>query len=162
MVDRAAGVVLPDLDTNDAHARVIHLRRQIVGDDAKWRETLRGLNHTFWHQTVTGAQVQDYISRSAGVDFTKVFQQYLTTTDVPVFEYALADSQLTFRWTKVVPGFDMPLKVTLSDSGFAVIRPTTAWQHAAAPLKDPAAFRVDSNYYVLTQHDLALPGEARQ
>jgi len=141
---------------------MLHTIRQIVGDDAKWRETLRGLNHTFWHQTVTGAQVQDYISRSAGVDFTKVFQQYLTTTDVPVFEYALADSQLTFRWTKVVPGFDMPLKVTLSDSGFAVIRPTTAWQHAAAPLKDPAAFRVDSNYYVLTQHDLALPGEARQ
>ncbi|HKE90044.1 MAG TPA: hypothetical protein VKB45_06890, partial [Gemmatimonadales bacterium] len=131
-------------------------------DDAKWRETLRGLNHTFWHQTVTGKQVQDYISRQTGVDLGKVFQQYLTTTDVPVFEYTLVDSTLTFRWTKVVPGFDMPLRVTLTDSGYSPIRPTEAWQHATVQLKDPATFRVDPNYFVFTQHDLTAPREARQ
>ena len=141
---------------------MLHTIRQIVGDDAKWRETLRGLNHTFWHQTVTGKQVQDYISRQTGVDLAKVFQQYLTTTDVPVFEYTLVDSTLTFRWTKVVPGFDMPLRVTLTDSGYSPIRPTEAWQHATVQLKDPATFRVDPNYYVITQHDLTAPREARQ
>jgi aminopeptidase N len=141
---------------------MLHTIRQIVGDDAKWRETLRGLNHTFWHQTVTGKQVQDYISRQAGFDLTTVFQQYLNTTDVPVFEYTLVDSTLTFRWTKVIGGFDMPLKVTLSDSGFTAIRPTEAWQHTTVRLKDPATFRVDPNYYVFTQHDLTAPREARQ
>jgi aminopeptidase N len=141
---------------------MLHTIRQVVGDDAKWREILRGLNHTFWHQTVTGQQVQDYISRAAGIDLGKVFQEYLTTTDVPVFEYALADSTLAYRWTKVVAGFDMPLKVTLSDSGFSVIRPTEAWQRATVQLTDLAMFRVDSNYFVLTQHDFAAPKQARQ
>jgi predicted metalloprotease with PDZ domain len=111
---------------------------------------------------VTGRQVQEYISRQTGIDLTKVFQQYLTTTNVPVFEYTLVDSTLTFRWTNVVTGFDMPLKVTQSDSGFSAIRPTETWQHATVQLKDPATFRVDPNYYVFTQHDLTAPREARQ
>ena len=36
---------------------------------------------TFWHQTVTADQIESYISRSAGMDFSKIFQQYLTTTE---------------------------------------------------------------------------------
>ncbi|HUX32648.1 MAG TPA: M1 family metallopeptidase, partial [Gemmatimonadaceae bacterium] len=59
---------------------MLHTIRQIVNDDAKWRGILRGLNKTFWHQTVTGAQVEHYISAQAGVDLRTVFQQYLTTT----------------------------------------------------------------------------------
>ena len=62
---------------------MLHAIRQIIGDDAKWRAILRGLNQTFWHQTVTGKQVQEYISRQAGINLSKVFQQYLTTTQVP-------------------------------------------------------------------------------
>ena len=33
---------------------MLHTIRQIVDDDEKWRGILRGLNSTFWHQTVTG------------------------------------------------------------------------------------------------------------
>jgi aminopeptidase N len=139
---------------------MLHTIRQIIGDDAKWRDVLRGLNKTFWHQTVTGQQVEAYISRTSGIDLGKVFQQYLTTTNVPVFEYSLSDSTLAFRWTNVVPGFDMPVRVTTSDSGFAVIRPTDAWQRTTVRLKDPATFRVDTNYYVVAQHDLVAPSQA--
>ncbi len=136
---------------------MLHTIRQIIGDDAKWRAILRGLNQTFWHQTVTGQQVQDYISRQAGIDLGKVFQQYLTTTQVPALEYAIADSTLSYRWTHVVTGFDMPVKVTATDSGFTLIHPTESWQRMAIHLKDPATFHVDQNFYVLTQHDLSAP-----
>ena len=37
--------------------------------------------------SVTGRQVTDYVSRQAGIDLSKVFQQYLTTTMIPVLEY---------------------------------------------------------------------------
>jgi aminopeptidase N len=136
---------------------MLHTIRQIVGDDAKWRGILRGLNTTFRHRTVTGKQVQDYISREAGVDLRKVFEQYLTTTHVPVFEYSIVDSTLAYRWTDVIAGFDMPVAATLSDSGFAILHPTDAWQRTAIHLKDPITFRLDQNYYVLTRHDIA-PG----
>jgi hypothetical protein len=34
-----------------------------VNDDSKWRTIiLRGLNNTFYHQTVTTKQIEDYLS----------------------------------------------------------------------------------------------------
>src|SRR5260370_40957593 len=64
---------------------MLHTIRAIIDDDAKWRDILRGLNKTFSHQTVTGRQVQDYISRESGIDLSQVFVQYLTPTQIPVF-----------------------------------------------------------------------------
>ena len=62
---------------------MLHTIRQVINDDEKWRRILRGLNQTFRHQIVTGQQVEDYISRQSGIDLSKVFQQYLTTTKMP-------------------------------------------------------------------------------
>ena len=133
---------------------MLHTIRQIVGDDEKWRSMLRGLNKTFWHQTVTGAQVEEYISQQAGVDLSKVFAQYLTTTKIPMLEYSIRANTLTYSWANVVPGFDMPVRVTLADSVYSVIRPTTSPQTAKLALHDPASFRVDSNYYVTSHREL--------
>ena len=127
---------------------LLHTIRQVIGDDAKWRRVLHGLNQDFRHQTVTGLQVQAYISQHSGIDLSKVFTQYLTTTQIPVFEYAIADTTLTYRWTNVVPGFDMPLNVSLADTGFVAIHPTEQWQHAVLHMSDPSQFRVDENFYV--------------
>jgi aminopeptidase N len=130
---------------------MLHTIRQIVGDDEKWRAILRGLNGTFWHQTVTAAQVEQYISRQAGIDLSKVFAQYLTTTKIPVLEYSISGSSLTYRWTDVIPGFDMPVRVTLADSGYAIIRPTTRPRTAKLSLHDPMKFNIDPNFYVIAR-----------
>jgi aminopeptidase N len=127
---------------------MLHTIRQIIGNDEKWRSILRGLNKTFWHQTVSGQQVEDYISRQAGIDLSKVFAQYLTTTEIPVLEYKIAGSTLSYRWTNVVPGFDMPVKVLLAGNTYTTIRPTETWRTAELHLGSPQDFRVDQNYYV--------------
>ncbi|HEX2094587.1 MAG TPA: M1 family metallopeptidase [Longimicrobiaceae bacterium] len=127
---------------------MLHTIRQIIGDDERWRSILRGLNTTFRHQVVTGEQVQRYISRRAGIDLGKVFEQYLTTTKIPVLEYRVRGSTLEYRWADVVPGFDMPVKVMLSGNGYTTLRPTTAWKSAPLRLADPRQFRVDENFYV--------------
>jgi aminopeptidase N len=132
---------------------MLHTIRQIIGDDEKWRQILRGLNQTFRHQTVTGRQVQDYVSRQAGIDLSKVFDQYLTTTRIPVFEYRIQGGTLRYRWADVVPGFDMPLKVMMGGS-WRTLRPTEQWQ--TTPIASPAGFRVDENFYV-RPHDLDAP-----
>ena len=126
---------------------MLHTIRQIVGNDERWRGILRGLNATFRHQTVTSAQVEAYVSRQAGIDLGKVFDQYLRTTKIPVFEYRIRGGQLSYRWTNAVPGFDMPLKVTLAPGAMRTIRPTAQWQTAPVTVA-PGAFRVDENYYV--------------
>ena len=136
---------------------MLHTIRQIVDDDDKWRAILRGLNRTFWHQTVMGKQVEDYISAHAGTDLTKVFDQYLRTTQVPVLEYRIEGGVLSYRWTDVVPGFDMSLKVSLSPDTFSVVHPTGEWQTVPLRLGTPADFKADANYYVITRNVTASP-----
>jgi aminopeptidase N len=127
---------------------LLHTIRQIVGDDEEWRGILRGLNRTFWHRTVTGAEVEAYISREAGADLSKVFDQYLRTTMVPTLEYRIDGNALSYRWSDVVPGFDMQVEVTLDEGGYTVIHPTEEWQTAILALPDPSLFSVDPDYYV--------------
>jgi len=130
---------------------MLHTIRQLVNDDAKWRGVLRGLNRTFWHQTVTSAQIEHYMSAHTGLDLSKVFQQYLTTTKVPELQYRLSGSSLAYRWANVVPGFAMPVRVTVGDSAYALIHPTTAWKTMQVHLASAAAFGVDPNFYVETR-----------
>ena len=66
---------------------LLHTIRNIINDDEKFRQILRGLNKTFYHKTVTTKQVEDYISKESGKDFSKIFDQYLRTTKIPVLEY---------------------------------------------------------------------------
>ncbi|MBA2292539.1 MAG: M1 family peptidase, partial [Gemmatimonadales bacterium] len=131
---------------------MLHTIRQLVNDDAKWRGILRGLNSEFRHQTVTGAQVEQYITRESGLDLAKVFDQYLRDTRIPVLEYRIASGAVEYRWANVVTGFNMPVRVRFEGGDWIMWRPTAAWQRMAAP--STGALVVDENYYVMT---LRLP-----
>jgi len=127
--------------------------RTIIDDDAKWRDILRGLNKAFYHQTVTGRQVEDYISREAGIDLSRVFAQYLTTTQIPVFEYRVQVAErgggmLSYHWANVVPGFDMPVRVNIPGLGTRTLRPTEAWQTLEVSSPRAAELSVDERFYV--------------
>ncbi len=130
---------------------MLHTIRQIVNDDEKWRGILRGLQKTFRHQVVTGKQVEGYISARAGIDLSKVFDEYLTTTMIPTLEYRINGTELSYRWSNVVPGFAMPVKVSLTDGAMSFIRPTGTWKTATLHLKSPETFHVDENFYVNTR-----------
>jgi aminopeptidase N len=136
---------------------LLHTIRQLVGDDERWRAILRGLNSTFRHQTVMGAEIEAYIGREAGVDLSRVFDQYLRDTRIPVLEYRIADGTLSYRWTNVVPGFDMPVGVMVSEDGYTVVRPTESWQNVPFRFQDPSRFSVDPDYYVEARAASATP-----
>ena len=138
--------VLVKMDA-DGQMRADELER-LVDDDAKWRSILRGLNQTFWHRTVTGQDVEDYISRRTGLDLSKVFQQYLTTTQIPEFDYRVEPGTLFYRWSNVVPGFAMPVRVQIPGLGTRWLQATQTWQHLPAPLSQADEIQVDENFYV--------------
>jgi len=143
-------------DMYDKGANMLLTIRQLVDDDARWRGILRGLGKTFWHQTVTTKQIENYISRQSGMDLSKVFDEYLRTTKIPTLEYKLEGQKLSYRWTDVVPGFAMPVKVTTSTGSYSWIRPTEKWKAMAVRLSRPEDFRVDENFYVNAK-DLLKP-----
>ncbi len=139
-------------DMYNKGGNMLHTIRTIVDDDARWRGILRGLNQTFRHQTVTGQQVRDYISREAGTDLSKVFVQYLTTTMIPSFEYRVEGTTLSYHWANVVPGFDMPVKVNVPGLGSRVLHPAEAWQTLAVGSPQAAELVVDENFYVTARN----------
>jgi hypothetical protein len=143
-------------DMYDKGANMLLTIRQLVDDDARWRGILRGLGKTFWHQTVTTKQIEDYMSTQSGLDLSKIFDEYLRTTKVPTLEYKLQGSQLSYRWTNVVPGFAMPVRVTTSPGRLSWLRPTESWKTTRVKLDRPEDFHVDENFYVNVK-DLLKP-----
>jgi aminopeptidase N len=131
---------------------MIHMIRQIINDDQKFRQILHGLNATFYHRTVTSAQIEEYISRESGIDFSKVFDQYLRTTQVPVLQYRQNADSLGYRWINCIPGFNMPVKI--NGKGATWLYPTQNWQWiqlGQAGSLEP--LEVDRNFYVGIQPD---------
>jgi len=127
-------------------SNMIHTIRHVMDNDSLFKETMRGLNKSFYHQTVTTGQVEAYMTRMAQKDLTKIFDQYLRTTQIPMLEYKREASGFSYRWVNGVPGFNMPLRL----AGGQWLKPTTAWQRSEIDLGD-GAFKVDRNFYVTSR-----------
>jgi aminopeptidase N len=125
---------------------MLHTLRQIVNDDEKWRGILRGLNSTFYHQTVTTKQIEDYLSQQVGIDLNPFFNQYLRDTRIPTLEYFFKEGKLGYRWTNCVPGFNMPVKITL-DGTEKLLNPTTEWNRIEAKMETPK-LETNKDFYV--------------
>lgn len=124
---------------------MLHTIRQLVNDDEKWRGILRGLNKTFYHQTVTSPQIEEYMSAQAGINLSKVFDQYLRDVRIPTLEYKLEGKQLSYRWSNCVAGFEMPVKLKIGDN-WKTVQPTSDWKTLKAT--KASAVIVDPNFYV--------------
>ncbi|MEP7143754.1 MAG: M1 family metallopeptidase [Ferruginibacter sp.] len=129
-------------------ANMLHTIRQIINDDSLFRKILRGLNSNFYHQTVTSKQVENYISNQSKTDFSKVFDQYLRTVQIPVLEYKVDKQGLSYRYSNCIKGFRMPLKINFNSQQW--IKPTEDWQTLSGATADNK-FSVDVNFYIKTK-----------
>jgi aminopeptidase N len=127
-------------------ANMLHTLRQIVNNDEKWRTILRGLNSTFYHQTVTTKQIEDYLSAQIGINLEPFFNQYLRDIRIPTFEFYLKNNNLVYRWTNCVVGFNMPLKITLNGKELW-LKPQVEWANLPKISKD-SKVEVDENFYI--------------
>jgi len=127
---------------------LLNMVRTIINDDEKWRSILRGLNKEFYHSTVNAEDVIGYINKQSGKDFTKVFDQYLKYTNLPILEIRVLDGKATARWIADVKGFDMPVKLKVKGGDFKFYNLTTAFKpiELAGATKDN--IEVDFNYYI--------------
>jgi aminopeptidase N len=130
-------------------ANLIHTIRQIINDDKKFREILRGLNKTFYHQTVTTQQVEDYISQQAGKDFSKVFDQYLRNRSVPTLQLNVDGNVLKYKWEDCIDGFDMPIKL----SNGQWLQPKMYWQEVKLGQQEAKNITADANFYIQVKKD---------
>jgi len=101
-------------------AVMLHSIRASINDDNLFRNILIGLNKDFYHQTVTTDQIEKYISTKSGINFNKVFDQYLRTTQIPSLSlnYDEKEKILTYQYKNCITGFNQPLKFNCQGTKF--------------------------------------------
>ena len=96
----------------------------------------------------------------SGVALGPVFDEYLRTAKVPALEYKIENGRLSYRWTNVVPGFAMPVRVAIGDSSdYAWSKPTAEWKEMPRAVASGVQLRVDPNFYVTIKAPAVEPGK---
>ncbi len=133
-------------------ANMLHTIRHSMNNDSLFREILRGLNKTFYHQTVNSSQVEKYISAHAGFNYNKVFDQYLRNIQIPQLEiYFTPDGKtVSYRYTNCITGFNLPL-VLKNGHNSLKIYPGKDWKNIDIT-EDQVGFfnakEIDNMYYI--------------
>ncbi len=131
-------------------ANMLHTIRQLVNDDQQWRQLLRGLGQAFRYRVVTGRQIEDYMNGHTQTDLSKVFDQYLRDTRIPTLEYRFLGNRLAYRWTNCIPGFDMPVRITLNGES-VLLDPGTKWDYRECG--EASDLVIDPDFYVAGFND---------
>jgi len=77
------------------------------------------------------------------------FNQYLRTTKIPTLELKQNGNKVEYRYTNVVDGFAMPLRLKDSDM---TINPTKDWQTLnVSGVKNINDVMINPNYYITTK-----------
>ena len=127
-------------------ANMLHTLRQMVDDDEKFRNMLRGLSSTFYQQTVTTMEIEKYLADVSGKDLISFFNQYLRDMRIPVFEYRMDRKKLLkYRWSNCVSEFNMPIRISVNQN-VKWLYPTTEWKETK--IRKGSKIMTDINFFV--------------
>jgi len=136
-------------DMYNKGGNMIHTIRQVINNDKKFREILIGLNKTFYHTTVTTKEIENYINKKSGYDFSKIFDQYLRTIEIPVLEYYIDSNQLHYRFSHTLSNFNMPVRYRLDEhSTYKWLNVSNEWKQIKVGNINTYNFNVDPNFYI--------------
>lgn len=128
---------------------LLNMVRTIMNDDEKWRQILRGLNETFYHQTVDYNDIVQFINKKSGIDFSPVFAQYLQHTIIPTLEFKFENGKTLCRWIADVPDFNMPINIRIKGGEYQLINPTRKYSVVEIEGLNKDNLEVDTfNFYV--------------
>ncbi|MET0463064.1 MAG: M1 family metallopeptidase [Chitinophagaceae bacterium] len=138
-------------------ANLIHTIRQIIDNEKTFKDILKGLNKDFYHKITTSKEVEEYISRKSGKDLSKVFDQYLRDTRIPVLEYKIENDAISYRWRECIAGFNMPVRIYAKNKAYT-LKATENWQTLSIKQLDEKEFSVDKNFYIhSSKSDYVIP-----
>jgi aminopeptidase N len=136
-------------DVYSKGCRMIHTLRSVLDNDPLFFDVLRGIQKDYALKTVTTQEIEAYISKKTNLDLTAFFEQYLRTIKVPELAYYMEGNELHYKWNNTVPGFKMPVKVTLDNEMYVFLYPENDWKSISTKYLKEKNFKVDKdNFYV--------------
>lgn len=124
---------------------LIHYIKQLFKNDDQFFNSLREMNKRFYHQIVTTQQIENFWSEKTGKDLSKLFDQYLRHTEIPILEIKKAKKGIQYRWTNCIDGYDAPVKV-ITNNEQVWFNPKTKWQSFKINFNIAEA-SIDPNFY---------------
>jgi aminopeptidase N len=131
---------------------MLHTIRHSIDNDTHFKNILTGLNMTFHNKIVDGGEIQKYISEKANYDYSKVFEQYLTTIQIPKLQLYVdaPNCKIFYRYINCVDGFNLPLVLKGDEEKIKLI-PSSEWQNVGIQNKNQYLFtpwRIERMYYL--------------
>lgn len=150
------GVNEEGTDMYDKGMLFLNTLRSIIDDDEVWFKTIKAITEEFKMKNTDYDELTAFISKSTGVDLSKIFEQYLTTPNLPVFEYQLKKSgKLKYRWNAETTGFEMPLKIRGNkNQDFITIKPTTSFKKMKLRDFNKNEFEIDHRHFYIESKSL--------
>ncbi len=143
----------PDSDIYFKGTWMLHTIRNIINDDAKWFDAMKGLTTTFARQNVTSEQVINYFSAKTGINLNPYFDLYLHTTIIPTLAYKIHETgeqvAVQYRWTNTPPDFAMPITVSMGNEYSKRITPSSEWQEITMNKINNQTFKVDIDSFLI-------------
>lgn len=131
-------------------ANLIHIIRQLIDDDTKFRELIISINKQFYHSVVDTKQIENFIIKKTGMNLSAMFDQYLRTTKIPLLEYSVKKNCVRYRWRNTAKNLYLPIKISIGTSGLKKwITPSEKWQYIKIEKNiDISECKIDENFYV--------------
>jgi aminopeptidase N len=133
---------------------MLHMIRQLTKSDKKFRNMLQGLNKTFYQKTVSTAEIENYISKTIGIDFSSIFNQYLRTIKVPTLEYKIEENNFYYKWANTVSDLYLPIKISFGKKEEWITASNDWKKLKLAKWHDGKTVLVNKNFYVLSKNVL--------
>jgi hypothetical protein len=139
-------------------ALLLQTLRNVIGNDSLWFGIFRGIQQRYRYTPVRTEDVERVFNTATGKDYTYFFDQYLRHAAIPVLALAFQTDgdrlRVSYKWVADVPGFHMPVKVTLEKGRFGFIEPTTTAQTLELKGMTVADFAVDTDdFYIAVKKE---------
>lgn len=136
-------------DMYNKGSQIIHMIRQLMNDDEKFRLLLNDISQTYYHQYVSSSELENFIQYKTGLNLKGFFNQYLRTTQIPELQYRIKRNKISYRYVNIVDDFLLPISVTINNN-LIYINPTASWQTLKYN-QTIKQFEANKNYYVNTK-----------
>lgn len=132
-------------------ALLLETLRNLTANDSLWFSIFHAIQERFRYTPVRTEAVEGVFSELTGKDFRGLFDQYLRHAAIPVlqlgFQHNADRLHVTYKWVADVPGFHMPIKVSVAKGRMEFIYPTTDPQSIDLEGMTEKDFTVDTDHF---------------
>ena len=136
---------------------MLHSIRNTLNDDSLWFKMLKATYQEFKYQNITTSEVVHFMDELAPVDLLPIFEQFLTTVEVPTLLVKRSKRKkgvtISYKWSNVIEDFNMPVKLEINETHQVTLYPTTKSQKILLPADhdDQILFDTDLFYYEVAE-----------